>query len=368
MRSRLLLLCALPILVAACGSSSRQDSATATPGAYARPAAGSLILRGDYANYPAAQAFVDRMVAEGFERSQVVDWLSRAQRQQWIIDFVNQPEAKPSTTPTGAWTRYRAKFLTESNITKGASFWSRYERELTRAQEQYGVPAEYVVAIIGVETNWGGYMGKHRVMDALATLAFDFPRRSDYFTDELAAYLKMTRDEGMDPFQPKGSYAGAMGYGQFMPSSYLRWAVEFDGDGRRDLWNPVDAIGSVANYFASHGWRRGEPVTLRTDASGPTHLKTGFDTRYSPDTLAKAGFQPQGGVPRGEEVSLIRLDATSGYQYWLGLNNFYVITRYNHSSYYAMAVHQLAQAIRARHGGAPDTRLSAIGNEGEPRL
>jgi len=340
----------------------------AARGVYTRPVAGAVVLRGDFAKYPAAQAFVDRMVGEGFDRAEVVDWLSRAQRQQWIIDFVNQPEAKPSTKPTGAWTRYRAKFLTDANIAKGASFWSRYERELNRAQEQYGVPAEYVVAIIGVETNWGGYMGKHRVLDALATLAFDFPRRSDYFTDELAAYLKMARDEGMDPFQLKGSYAGAMGYGQFMPSSYLRWAVEFDGDGRRDLWNPVDAIGSVANYFASHGWHRGEQVAIRTDASDPTSLKTGLDTRYSLNTLAKAGFRPQGVITGGGEVSLIRLDATGGYQYWLGLNNFYVITRYNQSSYYAMAVHQLAQAIRARQGGTLASRLSGLERAVDPRL
>jgi membrane-bound lytic murein transglycosylase B len=359
MRLTLLLVCALPLLLAACGSSSRQDGPASLAG-YAKPASGSTQIRGDYASYPAAQAFVDRMAAEGFDPAEVADWLSRAQRQQWIIDFVHQPQAKPSTAPTGAWTRYRAKFLTEANITKGANFWGRYERELRRAQDKYGVPPEYVVAIIGVETNWGGYMGKHRVMDALVTLAFDFPRRSDYFTDELAAYLRMARGEGMDPFQPKGSYAGAMGYGQFMPSSYLKWAVEFDGDGRRDLWNPVDAIGSVANYFAEHGWRAGEPVAVLTGASGNTDLKTGFDTRYDLGTLARAGFRPDGRVPAGEQVSLIRLDATGGYQYWLGLNNFYVITRYNHSSYYAMAVHQLAQAIRARRGSGPDTRLSGL--------
>jgi len=367
MRPTLLLVSALTIVLAACGSSSRQDS-PGMGGTYLRSASGDTRLRGDYANYPAAQAFVERMVAEGFDRAQVVDWLSRAHRQQWIVDFVNKPDAKPSTQPTGAWTRYRAKFLTEANITKGTAFWARYERDLNRAQEKYGVPPEYVLAIIGVETNWGGYMGKHRVMDALTTLAFDFPRRSDYFTDELAAYLRMTRDEGMDPFKPQGSYAGAMGYGQFMPSSYLKWAVEFDGDGMRDLWNPVDAIGSVANYFAVHGWRRGEPVAVRAEASGAIGLKNGFDSRYSLATLSGDGIRPMGRLPMGEEVSLIRLDAAGGYQYWLGLNNFYVITRYNHSSYYAMAVHQLAQALRARHEGASDARLTGLDAAWEPRL
>jgi membrane-bound lytic murein transglycosylase B len=371
MRTTLLLACALPLLLTACGSSSRQESAAASPvGAYARPALGSGQVRGDFASYPAAGAFVDRMAGEGFDQAQVADWLSRAERQQWIIDFVHRPDPKPSTQPTGAWTRYRAKFLTEANIAKGAAFWGRYEGVLQRAQEKFGVPAEYVVAIVGVETNWGGYMGKHRVMDALATLAFDFPRRSTFFTDELAAYLKMARDEGLDPFQPKGSYAGAMGYGQFMPSSFLKWAVDFDGDGRRDLWNPVDAIGSVANYFAAHGWRAGEPVVIRANASGAdvTALKTGFDSRYSLDALARAGVRPDKSPPSQGEFSLIRLDASSGYQYWLGLHNFYVITRYNHSSYYAMAVHQLAQALRARKGGRPDTRLSGLEGGGEAPL
>ncbi len=367
MRPILFLVCALPLLLAACGSSTHQEKSTGPAGL--RAASGSSQLYGDYAGYPSAQAFVDRMVAEGFDRAQVTDWLSRAQRQQWIIDYVHGPEPKPATKPTGSWTRYRAKFLKDDNLVKGINFWARYDRELNRAADKYGVPPEYVVAIIGVETNWGGYMGSHRVMDALTTLAFDFPRRSDYFTDELANYLRMTREEGIDPLQLKGSYAGAMGYGQFMPSSYLKWAVEFDGDGHRDLWNPVDAIGSVANYFAVHGWRRGEPVAVRTDGSGTTSLKTGLDTRYRPETLARAGFHPLSALPAVDEVSLIRLDATGGYQYWLGLNNFYVITRYNQSSYYAMAVHQLAQSLRARKGGgAMDTRLTGLAEGGEPRL
>jgi membrane-bound lytic murein transglycosylase B len=204
-------------------------------------------------------------------------------------------------------------------------------------------------------------MGKHRVVDALATLAFDFPRRSAFFTDELAAFLVMARDEGFDPFGPRGSYAGAMGYGQFMPSSFHSWAVDFDGDGRRDLWNPVDAIGSVANYFASHGWRTGEPVVVgaRVEGQEAGLMKTGFDTSYSLESLGNRGIRPAGSTSGDRNVSLIELDAAGGYQYWLGLDNFYVITRYNHSSYYAMAVHQLAQAVRERHGGGTGTRVTA---------
>jgi len=315
------------------------------------PARWSSGLSGDYASYPAATRLIDKLVREvGFERADLERILGQVERQQWILDFVNRPKAKWSPRPTGAWTRYRAKFLTQDNISKGIGFWRRYGKVLRRAEARYGVPPEYVVAIIGVETRYGGYLGKHRVIDALATLAFDYPRRSKFFTGELESFLIMTRDEGLDPFEPRGSYAGAMGLGQFMPSSFRRWAVDFDGNGKRDLWNPVDAIGCVANYFASHGWRKGEPVVVRTSASGTGvgAMKTGYDTSYRLAALRRNGIAVTAGLDGRERVSLIKLDAAGGYEYWLGLKNFYVITRYNHSSYYAMAVHQLAQALRSR--------------------
>ena len=327
------------------------------------PAYHASRVSGDYAGYSSVERFIDRMVREeGFDPEYLAGVLSRADRKQWIIDFVTRPKRKGPTVPTGYWTRYRAKFLTKDNIAGGSRFWHRYEAILNRAYAKYGVPPEYIVAIIGVETRYGAYMGKHRVADALATLAFDFPRRSEFFTDELAAFLVMARDEGFDPFEPVGSYAGAMGYGQFMPSSFHQWAVDFDGDGRRDLWNPVDAIGSVANYFASHGWRTGEAVAVRAraDGSGAKAMKTGFDTSYSLNALQSQGVSPRGRVRGEEDVSLIRLDARGGYQYWLGLSNFYVITRYNHSSNYAMAVHQLAQSVRSRNGVGTGTRLSQL--------
>jgi membrane-bound lytic murein transglycosylase B len=312
-------------------------------------------IRGDYAGYPAAARLIEKLVSEeGFDRAYLERIFARVERQQWILDFVNRPKSKQPTGPTGAWTRYRANFLTQDNISKGVNFWRRYDSVLRRAQAKYGVPPEYVVAIIGVETRYGGYMGKHRVIDALATLAFDYPPRSDFFTGELEAFLIMSRGEGFDPLQPRGSYAGAMGLGQFMPSSFHEWAVDFDADGNRDLWDPVDSIGSVANYFASHGWREGAPVTIRARSTGsPTRaLKTGYDTSYSLHTLSRNGFLATAALGAADQVSLIKLDAMGGYEYWLGLKNFYVITRYNHSSHYAMAVHQLAQAVRARHGSA----------------
>jgi len=318
-------------------------------------------LSGDYAGYPAAARLTDKLVREkGFKRTDLEWILARVERQQRILNLVSRPNSKRSPRPTGVWTRYRAKFLTPDNISKGIDFWRRYGKVLRRAQARYGVPPEYVVAIIGIETRYGGYMGKHRVIDALATLAFDYPRRSKFFTGELESFLIMARDEGLDPFGPRGSYAGAMGWGQFMPSSFHRWAVDFDGNGRRDLWNPIDAIGSVANYFASHGWREGEPVAVRASANGAGAgaMKTGFDTSYSLAALRRHGITVPAGLNDRERVSLIKLDAAGGYQYWLGLKNFSVITRYNHSSYYAMAVHQSARALRSRQSPSEEAVLA----------
>ncbi|MCU0934762.1 MAG: lytic murein transglycosylase B [Gammaproteobacteria bacterium] len=331
----------------------------------ARPAASG---RGDYADHPAAKAMVDRLVREqGFDRGYLEGVLARAERQQWIIDFVTRPSPPPSDRPTGSWTRYRAKFLNEERIARGVEFWRDHEADLERARLRYGVPPEYVVAIIGVETHYGGNMGRHRVIDALATLAFDFPRRAEFFTGELESFLVMTRNEGLDPFAPLGSYAGAMGYGQFMPSSFQRFAVDFDGNGHRDLWDVNDAIGSVANYFREHGWRPDEAVTVPAVARGPEPrlMKADYTTRYSVEDLARSGVTPTGTLSGAGEVSLLRLDAVGGYDYWLGLPNFYVITRYNHSTYYAMAVHQLAQAVRARYDRLYGTVRSAR-REGPP--
>ncbi len=235
-------------------------------------------------------------------------------------------------------------------IEQGVRFWREHADALDRAHVRYGVPPEYVIAIIGVESHYGANVGTHRVIDALATLAFDYPRRADFFGNELLEFLVMARDEGFDPLEPVGSYAGAMGLGQFLPSSFHRFAVDFDGDGRRDLWNPVDAIGSVANYFSEQGWRGEEAVAVAAAAHGSAAhaLEADYTTSYSLDMLAANGVTAHLPVDGSGEVSLLRLDTVGGYEYWLGLHNFYVITRYNHSTYYAMAVHQLAQAIRAR--------------------
>jgi membrane-bound lytic murein transglycosylase B len=352
------------ILVAGCGSQSTRPGDISEGSAYPLiPASSSAAVTGDFAGYPGVDPFIRRMQQQGFAPNQVAAVLSGAKREQWIIDAMDRQAPRPSTGPTGAWTRYRAKFLTPDNIANGVRFWQQNEAALNRASARYGVPPEYIVAIIGVETRYGGYVGKTRIVDALATLAFAYPRRADYFSGELASFLIMTRDEGIDPFGPRGSYAGAMGLGQFMPSSFRDYAVDFDGDGDRDLWSSVDAIGSVANYFKSHGWQAGEPVAVRAQVqSGSTAraMKTGFDTRYGMRELAGRGIAPAGSFGGVSKVSLLELDVGSGYEYWLGSQNFYTITRYNHSTYYAMAVHQLARAIAARKGGPSGARLSSL--------
>jgi membrane-bound lytic murein transglycosylase B len=307
-------------------------------------------LTGDYAGYASARELIDRLEREqGFDREYLQGVFSRVERQQWILDFVDRPKAKGKPRP-GSWTRYSRKFVTDTRIDKGVRFWREHAADLGRAEARFGVPAEYVVAILGVETNYGGYLGSHKVINALATLAFDFPRRAEFFSGELEAFLVMARSEGFDPFEPVGSYAGAMGLGQFMPSSFHGYAVDFDGDGVRDLWNPADAIGSVANYFAGHGWRSGEPVAVTASARGQRArvMEAGYTSKYSPSTLAREGVLSSIPLDDMHEVSLLRLDTVSGNEYWIGLHNFYVITRYNHSTYYAMAVHQLAQALRER--------------------
>lgn len=310
-------------------------------------------LGGDFAFNQNANRFIDKMVQKhGFDRQQLHDVLSQAERLDWVIRLMDRqaPTTRQPSGPTGAWVRYRNQFITPQQIALGSDFWNQYEDALNRAYAEYGVPPEIIVGIIGVETRWGRVMGKTRILDALATLAFDYPRRAAFFEGELEVFLLMARNEGVDPLDLRGSYAGAMGYGQFMPSSFKAYAVDFNHNGHTNLWDPVDAIGSVANYFKAHGWRKGQPVAVPASGQAPG-LEHGFQTRYSMATLASAGLTPQGSTGSYKEASLLRLDMGSGYQYWYGLPNFYAITRYNHSTHYAMAVWQLGEAVRkARYG------------------
>ncbi|MFQ1008531.1 murein transglycosylase B [Gilliamella apicola] len=294
------------------------------------------------------EKFITRMVNKhGFNREQLREVLSQTNKLDWVINLMDKqaPSSGPSTGPNGAWIRYKNKFITPSNLSRGVEFWNNYKKELQQAYNQYGVPPEIIVGIIGVETGWGRVMGKTKIIDALSTLAFYYPRRAQYFTDELEHFLIMCRDESVDPFDLSGSFAGAMGYGQFMPSAFRNHAVDFNNDGHIDLWDPVDAIGSVANYFKAHGWQRGKKVAVIADGQALS-LDTGFSTKYTVETLARAGLKPKSSLDGHNKVSLLRLDMGDSYQYWYGLPNFYVITRYNHSTHYAMAVWQLGLAVK----------------------
>jgi len=359
MRSKLALL-PLFALLAAC-SSKPHTSQPQPPAELIAPKGGFLLepahavqpMFGDFASNPVAEQFIDNMVAKhGFDRQQLHAIIGQAKRLDYVLRLMDRqaPSYTPPSGPNGAWIRYRDKFITPDNVQNGVAFWNQYQDALQRAQQVYGVPPEIIVGIIGVETRWGRVMGKTRILDALATLSFDYPRRSAYFSSELETFLLMARDEKDDPLDLKGSFAGAMGYGQFMPSSYKAYAVDFNGDGHINLWDPVDAIGSVAHYFQQNGWRPGENVAVPASGQAPM-LENGFKTRYSVSTLAASGLSPQGPLDGNDQVSLLRLDLGTSYQYWYGLPNFYAITRYNNSTHYAMAVWQLGEAVsKARKG------------------
>lgn len=353
-KRRYVTLLPLFVLLAACSSKPKPtetDTTTGTPsgGFLLEPQHNVMQMGGDFANNPNAQQFIDKMVNKhGFDRQQLQEILSQAKRLDSVLRLMDNQapttSVKPPSGPNSAWLRYRKKFITPDNVQNGVVFWNQYEDALNRAWQVYGVPPEIIVGIIGVETRWGRVMGKTRILDALATLSFNYPRRAEYFSGELETFLLMARDEQDDPLNLKGSFAGAMGYGQFMPSSYKQYAVDFSGDGHINLWDPVDAIGSVANYFKAHGWVKGDQVAVMANGQAPG-LPNGFKTKYSISQLAAAGLTPQQPLGNHQQASLLRLDVGTGYQYWYGLPNFYTITRYNHSTHYAMAVWQLGQAV-----------------------
>lgn len=353
-KRRYVTLLPLFVLLAACSSKPKPtetETTTGTPsgGFLLEPQHNVMQMGGDFANNPNAQQFIDKMVNKhGFDRQQLQEILSQAKRLDSVLRLMDNQapttSVKPPSGPNGAWLRYRKKFITPDNVQNGVVFWNQYEDALNRAWQVYGVPPEIIVGIIGVETRWGRVMGKTRILDALATLSFNYPRRAEYFSGELETFLLMARDEQDDPLNLKGSFAGAMGYGQFMPSSYKQYAVDFSGDGHINLWDPVDAIGSVANYFKAHGWVKGDQVAVMANGQAPG-LPNGFKTKYSISQLAAADLTPQQPLGNHQQASLLRLDVGTGYQYWYGLPNFYTITRYNHSTHYAMAVWQLGQAV-----------------------
>lgn len=292
---------------------------------------------------PEVREFIDRVVQQhGFERSALEQVLAQSEFRQDAIDAITRPaEGKP-------WHEYRPIFLTETRIKEGAEFMATHRDTLQRAEREYGVPAEVITAIIGVETRYGRHAGKYRILDALVTLGFDYPPRGEFFRKELEQYLLLTRENQLDPLALTGSYAGAMGYGQFIPSSYRKFAVDFDGDKVRDIiTNPVDAIGSVANYLATNGWERSQPlVTFPTENPAATAESTDLKPKLTLGEWRSKGYRIAPQLPDTTKAALIALPVVEGNEYWFGLQNFYTITRYNRSPLYAMAVYQLSQSIR----------------------
>ncbi|MDH4047623.1 MAG: lytic murein transglycosylase B [Gammaproteobacteria bacterium] len=297
--------------------------------------------------------FVDAMVKDhNYDRAALEATLRDAETQQSILDAISKPAEKTKT-----WQEYRAIFLTEQRIKAGADFWRENEESLKRISAETGVPCEMLVGIIGVETYFGRITGKYRVIDALTTLAFDYPPRSTFFRKELEQFLLLVREEEMQAADATGSYAGAMGRPQFMPSSYRAYAVDASTDGKRDIWsNWDDVIGSVANYFVAHGWKSDDQVVAEafltkswTDAP-PKNILSPENTVKS---LSGKGVMFVTELPEDAKTQLIRLDGADGDEYWVGFHNFFVITRYNRSVMYALAAHQLGQEIALEvRGGA----------------
>ena len=301
-----------------------------------------------YAERPEVQQFIRELAARhGFAEEELLHLFSRVHRTEPILDAIQPPPPKARS-----WEEYRANFVNPQRIAAGQAFWKAHRRALERAEQQYGVPAAYIVAIIGIETYYGRYAGRWRVVDALTTLAFDYPARSPYFRSELEHYLLLSRDTGADVFSVRGSYAGAIGIPQFMPSSTRRFAVDFDGNGAVDLrGSPADAIGSVGNFLKEHGWQAGGEVAFEAKLSGEAWRAMAdgsVDPKHSLEELRKAGVElPE---PAGDaQAALVELETPERpSEYRVGLQNFYVLTRYNRSAFYASAVHDLAQALRKK--------------------
>lgn len=320
--------------------------APAPPPADAEPLTQDVVAR-------KARFISDTAAKYGIPEDQLRATLAKAQYRQSIVNAMARPAESTRT-----WAQYRPIFLTDGRIAQGRAYLSDNRFEVNQVAERTGVPAEIILAIMGVETGWGGNMGSHNVLDALYTLAFHYPvidgkvneARIAFFTDELAQLFALAKEEGFDILTLKGSYAGAMGLGQFMPSSYRRYAVDGDGDGRRDLFaSKKDAFASIANYFIGHGWQPGNPVFVRANAlpDAAPFKPENWEAKYSLAELAAKGYTPAGGAA-DLPATLLTLDGAQGVEHWIGFKNFWVITRYNRSPMYAMAVWQLAQEIAQR--------------------
>jgi len=298
---------------------------------------------------PEVQKFISEMVQQhDFNKKQLDQLFSQVKIKQKIIDAMSRPAEKSK-----AWYEYRKIFVNNKRIKGGVKFWQDNKDIIAYAEKVYGVAPEIMVAIIGVETYYGRLQGSYRVMDALSTLAFKYPKRSKFFRSELKHFLLMSQEQNFDPLIKSGSYAGAMGMGQFMPSSFQEYAVDFDGDGKKNIWNNnSDAIGSVANYFKRHGWKKDQPVTDKVSINNINDIRMKDRCKRScKPKLSVADYKNRGilgktSVNKDTRAILLILKQKNSKEYWLGYNNFYVISRYNHSTLYSMAVYQLSQEIK----------------------
>ncbi|EKF75789.1 membrane-bound lytic murein transglycosylase B [Alcanivorax hongdengensis A-11-3] len=312
----------------------------------------------NYADRPEARPIIEALVKEGIDEQHVRALLANAKRQDKILEAIARPAEK-----TLDWAAYQKIFLQDSRVQQGVAFAQQHRETLDRAEQEYGVPREIILAIIGVETRYGRHMGTYRVLDALATLGFDYPPRAAFFRKQLQALFELEHDAHIDASAITGSYAGAMGYGQFIPTSYQAFAVDYDNDGVTDLVNnPVDAIGSVANYFHRHHWQPGLPVAARARVSNERYkalTAKGEKPSFTLNQAAQSGVTPLScdndtltseycfDLPGDTLTALLELNGTEGAEFWLVSQNFYVITRYNHSPLYAMAVLQLSHRLAA---------------------
>ncbi len=305
-----------------------------------------LSAQASFLDHPDAAGVIDELAADGIDREQLRSWLAEGR----YLESTRSNIASPTESRT-TWADYRQLFVNDLSIERGRAFVAENAEALARAEQEFGVDRRVIAAIIGVETRYGRLTGGHRVLDAIGTTAFSDSPRSDYFLREMKAFLRLAHEEQFDPATLTGSYAGAMGVPQFMPSSFQAYAVDHDNDGRRDIWNSTpDAIGSVANYLAAHRWEPGAPVAVRARVTGNDFDRVVDNRERRPHTTVaetrQAGWEPaMVELDANQPVSTFRLEGPDGMEYWYGLHNFYAITRYNHSILYAMAVYQLSREL-----------------------
>jgi len=315
----------------------------------------SQIYAANLAKDPDVQKFISEMVQQhNFNKKQLEQLFSQVKIKQKILDAMSRPAEKSK-----AWHEYRKIFVTKKRIKGGVKFWQDNKDIIAYAEKIYGVAPEIMVSIIGVETYYGRLQGSYRVMDALSTLAFRYPKRSKFFRSELKHFLLMSQEQNFEPLTKSGSYAGAMGMGQFMPSSFQEYAVDFNGDGKKNIWNNnADAIGSVANYFKRHGWQRDQPVTDKVSLNKKYSItmkdrcKRSCKPKLTITDYKNKGIQGKTSLNNNSKAILLILRQKQRKEYWLGYNNFYVISRYNHSTLYSMAVYQLSQEIKQAYNTA----------------